>query len=212
MKALQLLSEWIIILPFFTGVLLFRKMRINSRIIFLIVCAAFMPQLATTFLKNIDKEALNILYNIYTPIEFYLLLFFFATRLSRSRLLYFLGFIFFLVVFYFFYSFGVELRVLSELICLANLFYVFLIFFYFLNMFRNHNYLFSLNDSFNWHILGWLLYAPCTFFLFADYLNTSANLQQGKSVLWIVHNIFNITLYLSFTMGFVKDSKQIRTS
>ena len=208
MNTLQLISEWIIIVPFFTGLLLFRSLKLDSKIIFLIVCAAFIPQLATTFLKKIDKTTLNILYNLYTPVEFFLFLYFFSTKLKWNKVFYVASFIVAAISFYFFYCFGLKIKVLFELICLANLIYVFFIFYYFLKMFRNDTYVFSVKESFNWYILGLLLYAPCTFFLFADYLNTSANLHHGKSTLWVIHNIFNITLYITFTIGFLKERKQ----
>ena len=211
MKALQLISEWIIVVPFFTGLLLVKRLKLDSRIIFFIVCAAFIPQLATSFLKSIDKIILNILYNLYTPIEFFLFLYFFSIKLRWNIIFYILGFIVALVSFYFFYAKGAGSKVLFELICLVNLLYVFLIFYYFLKMFKNDTYVFSMKESFNWYVLGLLLYAPCTFFLFADYLNTSANLNHGKSSLWIVHNLFNITLYIIFTIGFIKERKQSLT-
>ncbi|NOT92394.1 hypothetical protein [Ferruginibacter sp.] len=112
---------------------------------------------------------------------------------------------------YLFYTQGIKAKVLFELICLVNLLYVFFIFYYFLKMFRNDAYIFSFKEPFNWYILGLLLYAPCTFFLFADYLNTSANLHHGKSTLWVIHNIFNITLYVTFTIGFIKEQIKIRS-
>lgn len=204
---LQLISEWIIIVPFITGLLLLRGMQIDSRIIFLIVCAAFAPQLATTFLKNIDTAHLNILYNLYTPIEFFLFIIFFSIRLKHNVIFYVAEFLVAVSTFYLFYTQGIKIKVLYELICLVNLMYVFFIFYYFLKMFRNDTYVFSLKEPFNWYILGLLLYAPCTFFLFADYLNTSANLHHGKSTLWIIHNIFNITLYIAFSIGFFKARK-----
>jgi len=212
MHILQLISEWIIVVPFFTGLLLFRRLKLDSRIIFFIVCAAFTPQLATTFLKNIDKTTLNILYNLYTPIEFFCFLYFFTTKLKWNTVFYLVSFIVLGISLYFFYYFGLKNKVLYELICLVNLLYVFFIFYYFLKMFRNDTYVFSVKEPFNWYILGLLLYAPCTFFLFADYLNTSANLHHGKSTLWIIHNIFNITLYITFTIGFLKERKQTTTT
>ncbi len=212
MKILQLLSEWIILLPFLTGVILFSRLKPTSRIIFIIVCAALLPQLATTFLKDIDKQGLNIFYNLYTPIEFVLFLYLFSVQRKWSKFFYVISAIVVAAMIYFFYVFGIQEKVLFELICLVNLMYVIFIFHYFLYMFRDDEYLFTLRESFNWYILGLLLYAPCTFFLFADYLNTSANLHSGKSGLWIIHNVFNITLYIAFSIGFIKDRKQNRTS
>ena len=134
MNILQLISEWIIIVPFFTGLLLFRSLKPDSKIIFLIVCAAFIPQLATTFLKKIDKTTLNILYNLYTPVEFFLFLYFFSTKLKWNKVLYFVSFIVAAIIFYFLYYFGIKTKVLYELICLVNLLYVFFIFYYFLKI------------------------------------------------------------------------------
>lgn len=207
MKFLQLTSEWIIVIPLVTGLLLFKSLKKGSLIIFFIVCAAFIPQLATTFLKDIDPSTLSILYNIYTPVEVILFLSFFGTKLKWTNLFSVLAIVFALLTSYFFYTQGIKSKVISELICLSSLLYVFLIFFYFLKMFKDDAYLFSMTDPFNWYILGSLLYFPCTFFLFADYLNTSSNLSHGKSTLWVVHNFFNITLYLTFTIGFIKEKK-----
>lgn len=137
MAFLQLISEWIIVVPFFSGLLLLRSLGLASKIIFLVVCAAFIPQLATTFLKNIDKADLNILYNLYTPIEFFLFLFFFTTKLKWNFVFSLQALIVAFISAYFFYSQGITSKVLYELICLGNLMYVFLIFFYFFKMFQN---------------------------------------------------------------------------
>ena len=127
MQIVQLISEWIIVVPFITGLLLFYRLKLDSRIIFFIVCAAFAPQLATTFLKNIDKPGLNILYNLYTPVEFLLFLFFFSTKLKWDKVFYALSIIAAFAGFYFFLNYGLRRLVLFELICLVNLIYVFLI-------------------------------------------------------------------------------------
>lgn len=208
---LQSLSEWIIILPFIVGLLLFYTFKPSSKIIFFIVVIALFPQLASYFMKG-NRSELNILYNSYTPAEFFLFLFFFATRQGWNKVLITVTVIVAGFTLYFFTKNGISDSVIYELICINNLCYVFLIFNYFYIRFKNEEFLFSLSDAYHTYLLALLLYATCTFFVFADYTATSSNLHNGRSALWMIHNIFNIILYLSFTAGFIIEKKQMQKS
>lgn len=210
---LQLISEWIVVVPFVWGLLLFSKLDTASKIIFCVVCIALIPQLATTFLKNVDKEFLNILYNLYTPLEFCFLLFFFYQR-NKNRFLILSILLLNIIISIFLFSIkDISNGVVFQMISINNLLYTFLIFLYLIKQFNNDNYLLSISDPYNWYIIGLLLYAPCTFFVFANYLKTSSNLNSGKSVLWVIHNIFNILMYIFFAIGFLKNkSNQLKDS
>ncbi len=207
MNVLQLISEWIIVAPFICGLLLFPRLDNESKIIFYVVCIALIPQLATTFLKKLDKQTLNVLYNLYTPLEFCLLLLLFYKRIRGNVLFLFIGVLNLAISIYFFSIKGLSSDVVFQLICINNLIYTFLIFVYLFKQFRRENYLISMSDPYCWYMVGILLYAPCTFFVFANYLKASSNLNSGKSVLWIIHNIFNILMYVFFTIGFLKNKK-----
>ncbi len=210
-QVLQSLSEWIIILPFIVGLLLYYTFKPSSKIIFFVVVIALLPQLASFYNKGSSSE-LNILYNIYTPAEFFLLLFFFAARQRWNKVLITVTVIVAAFTFYLFFKYGISASVIYELICINNLSYVILIFNYFYIRFKNEDFLFTLSDPYHIYLLALLLYATCTFFVFADYTATSAKLNNGRSALWMIHNTFNIILYLSFTAGFIIEKKQMHKS
>ena len=61
-------SIWIILLPAITGLILFKRLDKDSKIIFVVVLLACIPQVLKFFMDG--TELLNIVYNVYTPLEF----------------------------------------------------------------------------------------------------------------------------------------------
>lgn len=201
-RLLHQISIWIILLPLITGLWFSKKLSHKSLIILLLVIVATPPQLSSDFFP---EKLSNVLYNIYTPIEFFILYYFFKDRIysnigkkvfKSSFITYFVTSTVILAI-----QQNIEARFISEWVTVNNLIYLFWIVVYFRDQLLLPQMELSFNEPFIWCLLGIFIYASCTSLHFILY-ETIQN-----SYLKIFQSSFNILLYVLFTISLIKDEK-----
>lgn len=207
-KILHQFSIWIILLPLFTGLWFSKKLSPKSLIILFLVIVATPPQLSSVFFS---KEISNLIYNIYTPIELFILFFFFkkiinskiSKKIFKTSLITYctISLIILLI------DRSIAADFINEWVSVNNLFYLLWILLYFIDQYLLPEMELSINDPFWWSLLGIFIYAACTplHFILFDIIK--------KTILSVFHSSFNILLYIFFTISFWKDKmpkKQIK--
>lgn len=200
---LHIISIWIIVLPVTAGFINYKGLNRDSRWIFFLVCIALVPQLLTFILQR-ETAALNISYNLYTPIEFAVFFFLFYNKAAPGlprRLLQGSLVIYTIVCAWLFISQGIAARFLNSLVCVNNLLYVFWILFYLKEQYSAEEAAIHSRNPFAWYLLAMIIYAPCSLLTFALYYYIR---QEGNTVLLqlsVIQDICNILLYILFTTG-----------
>jgi hypothetical protein len=207
-KLIMQLSIWSILLPLAAGFLFFRRLDEPSRIIFYVVILASVPQILTAAMP--DSKNLNIVYNIYTPLEFIFIYFLVGNKYTRpafintSRAL---VIAFFLLTVIIVVRFGLYDKFRNELVCAADTVYLIWIFMFILQGLLTDQKLMNHRLPMFWFISGLLIYAPCTIFVFAlmYYIDTST--VPFIKNLWSIHGVFNTLMYCLFAIGLFKNHR-----
>lgn len=200
------ISVWIIFLPLLLGVVFLRKLSKDSRLILILVFFAAIPQSLHGFRRSSDY--LDMVYNIYTIIEFLLFAIFFANKFKNRRRVCFFRIT--LIIYAIFgcllvWFFGIRNRFLHEWVCLNNLCFTFWILLFVFEQYHSDEINFTFSNSLTWYLTVQLLYSPCTILVFSTWTYRF----DGKYILddvKVIHSIFNILLYLGFSIGFCLDS------
>jgi hypothetical protein len=205
------LSIWSVVLPLVAGFLFFKQLDEPSRIVFYVVVLATLPQLLTASLHH--SKNLNIVYNIYTPLEFIFIYFLLGNKYTKPIFRYIslcLVAVFFILLTVMIAWFGLYWKFLNELVCAANTIYLIWIFMFILQSLLTDQKLMNHRLPMFWFISGLLIYTPCTIFVFAlaYYIENSKNPVIHN--LWSIHGVFNVTMYCLFAIGFYKSYRLAR--
>ena len=76
-------SIWIILLPLFIGLSIYQRLNNESKLIFCIVVLGAIPQVLRPFLNG--SLILTVLYNLYTPAEFFVYFFVFVNKIHSKK-------------------------------------------------------------------------------------------------------------------------------
>src|SRR5215831_8689501 len=112
------LSIWSIVLPLVAGLFFYKSLDEPSRIIFYLMILAAIPQLLTIPMD--DTKALNVVYNLYTPIEFLFIYLLIGIKIQIRSFRIFgiiLIIIFSCFASYLILTYGLYNRFLNELVC-----------------------------------------------------------------------------------------------
>jgi hypothetical protein len=196
-------SIWSILLPFITGLILIRSLNKDSVIVWSIVTLATIPQILTAFIMNTTTQV--VLYNIYTPLEFYLTYLLFRNKfLNFGRKVFIYSTIAYLLAsLYFLFISGISKRFLNEWVCLSSLIYMLWVLLFLKKQYSLKKIEIDKRDPFTWFVLGIALYSPCTLLVFAFYHYLRAHPLSILKNLWLIHNFFNVVMYTLFTIGFI---------
>lgn len=202
-ELLLTISIWIVVLPAVAGFINYKGLNRDSRWIFLLVCVAVVPQLLTAALSK-QNPLLNISYNLYTVIEFFILYILFRDKLQQRthRLISNISAIVYLVVFpVMFITYGISTVFLNLLVCAGNLIYMIWILLFLKEQYQAEDSIVQHRSPFAWYLWGLIIYAPCTTIVFALYHYMRDPENELLKNLWIIHSVCNITLYILFTLG-----------
>jgi len=202
------ISIWIILLPAVVGTMFIHKLDKDSRLILIVVIAGCIPQVLRPFI--IDSSLLTTLYNIYTPIEFTTYWFLFISKTAsalRQRILYVMAAAFILISIYLVYHHGVSIRFLNEWVIWNNIFQLIWIGLCLLEFYYSEQTVIDLSQPFFWYLIGITCYASCTAIFYSLWYFIKENPDEQFIVLNSIHHIFNILLYLFFTMGLLRNVK-----
>ncbi len=198
-------SIWIILLPLFIALIGVNKIKLDSRLILVVVLIGTIPQVLNPFLRN--TSILTLLYNIYTPLEFVFYWILFKNKIRDRK---------FQAVFYgIFLLFGcISLYIISRnsltdrfvtvWVVINNVFQLLMVCLCLLTYYYEDELDLNIFEPFFWYLLAITLYASCTvvFYSLWDYVKA----QGGRtSVLNLIHHVFNIILYILFSVGLSLD-------
>lgn len=206
-KILSEISILSILIPLLIGGLLYKTLERDSLVIFVIVALGTVPQLLRSFIES--SFVLNLAYNLYTPLEFILFTLLFVNKFNNRNIK---SVFIYTVIFYgilsliIFLITDIAVRFINEWVCINNLIYTAWILMYLIEQYKyDEVQKINYNIPYLWYITAIFFYSPCTILIFSLWhyikLKPSSLLQN----LFIIHNIFNINMYILFTIGFIKD-------
>lgn len=211
-KIFENISIWIIVLPFIIGLLYYKKLNIDSRIIFGLVVIGLIPQLLSAFTFTTKVIGLNFrelivfTYNIYTVIEAIVLSYFFSRyiQIRRLKIIYKSSVCLNIVIMLFYFvQLGFCKKYIGTLTVLNGLFYVFYIL---LNVCQiavyNVNAL-SQKKNLRYFYVAILQYVTISTTIFA--LEEIRRQSELIHSLWVFQSIGNILLYVLIACGFMID-------
>ena len=167
--------------------------------------AACVPQLARAFLGK--ASILSLFYNINIIIEFVLLsIFFYNFNFSKKRKALFN--IFFVIGIVggslLFFKNDFVYRFQNDIVCLNNLIYTAWILTMILEIYENDQILFDYKSSLFWLIIGLFFYTSCTVLIFSLWHYIKSMKSTRLDNLWIIHDFFNVIMYICFSIAFLK--------
>jgi hypothetical protein len=198
---IQYISIFSVIIPLLVGLFLFPKYNTEAKLMLLLLVLASLPQFGAQFIVN--KNNLWALYNLFIGCEaaIWALLFYFSIKKNSRWLILVFSSMFFSLYFYLVIIEGIANRFFSEMVCLSNLIQVLWVSIYFYQIYKSED-LFKIElKSMFWFCMAILIYAPCTYFLFAfnHFIRNNASLNY----LWSIHGILNTVYYLLIAVGFL---------
>jgi hypothetical protein len=98
------------------------------------------------------------------------------------------------------FFFGVKNRFLSEWVCLNNITFTFWILLYLIQQTKNEDVYVSFRYPFTWYFSVLFFYTPCTALVFSFWYYKSNGISVLENIR-LLHNVFNILLYLGFSVG-----------
>jgi hypothetical protein len=180
------------------------KLHVNSRLIFLLCVAGSFAQICTHY-ANIST--VYIFYNIYAPIEYTIIFLFFKTSFFSKRgrkIFYFSAIAGLVMAIYFLLFVGIRHRFLSEWVCFNNIIYTTWGLSLLLDIYEDDSVYLNQKMPLFWYLLGTFFFTSCTILIFCfwDYIMTIRN----KSMLFAVYGLFNIFMYIAFSIGLLLDA------
>lgn len=206
LSLLATISIWIILLPLVVGLAGFRKLNYESRIIFFVVLAGLIPQLLRPFINH--TPTLMVLYNLYTPVDFtlYFLLFLHKMRSGMNRKFLFASLVLFMAIFIaFVLKKGVQREFLNVVVIINHLIQISWVCLCLMEYYRSDESFIETGQPFFWFLSGITAYASCTIIFYSLWNVVKSNEKGPMQLLTIIHHIFNIILYIFFSIGLVKN-------
>ena len=202
------ISIWIIVLPMVIGISIFKKLDYDSRLVLLIVLVGSIPQIYKVFTS--EKLILRVLYNAYTPLEFCIYAFLFNRKIVLFNTRFFFSItivLFILTSIFLLASFGVKERFLNEWVVVNNILQIFWVYIFLLDYYKFESSFVDTNEPFFWYLCGILAYASCTSVFYSLWHSITEN--ESFRMLKLIHHMFNISLYLFFSVGLLKNQKSL---
>jgi len=209
---LHTISIWSILLPLLIGIPSYRKLNVESRIIFFVVVIGAIPQLLRPFIN--DTALLWILYNWYTPIEFalYCSMFIIKTTSRFNRIFfYFSAFVFAFVSGWFIYSHNLSRGLLHNWVVVNNTIQICWVCVFLMEYYRHDEAEIETWHPFFWFLSGIAVYATCTIVVYGLWDNIRASSSGPTQLLNGIHHFFNIMLYIFFSIGLLKNRRPNKT-
>ncbi|WPQ63644.1 hypothetical protein SIO70_02050 [Chitinophaga sancti] len=202
-------SIWSILLPLFTGIICLRRLGKDSQIILGIVALATIPQILRAFISS--GPVLNMVYNAYTICEVILYCLLFSDKINhynRNRIFIITAMVILFCNVVLTICNGLQERFISELVCLDNIAYTVWLLLIILDQYDAEDKGIDPNMPFFWYLLGLLLYAPCTMLIYSLWSYIKNHPDSALNQLWVIQYIFNITMYVLFSVGFLHECKR----
>ena len=196
-------------MPLAAGCIGINKLSRDSKIVWGIVTLGAIPQLLNLFVSN--AVLLTTLYNLYTPFEFIMLYQMFSKKFTyhwNLVIFKFSVYLYILISLVFITYADATHRFINEWVCLNNLIFTgWTLLFITEQFWKEDGSDFHARDPFFWYISAYFFYSPCTLLVYS--LWNSIHGQHGPLAdgLRLIHNVFNILMYVFFTVGLIKDQR-----
>jgi hypothetical protein len=203
---LGIVSIWIILVPLLIGVILFKRLDADSKLILVVVFLGTVPQVLRPCINS--TLTLNVLYNLYTPFEFLIYCMIFKRKLlspKRQKTLNAIIVLYFIISFLLIFNFGIKQRFLNEWAIANNLLLLIITSLCLLEYYHSDETDINIAQPFFWFIAGMICYASCTSVFFSLWYFIKENPNHQFIILNLIHHIFNILLYIFFSIGFLKN-------
>ena len=194
---LYYISIFSVLVPLVTGIIIYKKLDVNSRLMLLLLTFASVAQLAS-FLPNVND--VYAFFNIYSVIDSIVWGYLFY-RNSRNKwikntIIMIISLQVLISISTFIHA-GVRNRFFTEFVCLNSLLQVLWVLSFFYERYKREEILALEKRPMFWFCLGILIYAPATYFRFAFY----QRLEETDYGLKSLHHLLNTGMYLTFTVG-----------
>lgn len=156
---------------------------------------------------------MNIFYNINVSLEFLFLVFFFKDRFHNKNLnkLYISSiFISIAVGIYSFIQFDFRTKFFTEWLTTNNLMYTMWILLLVYDYYERDLHDFKHEKSLLYYLIGLFLYTSCTGLIFPLWEYLMANRNPYYISPWIIHDLFNIAMYVLISYGLIIEFKTSR--
>lgn len=204
------ISIWIILVPLFIGMIRYRKLNDDSKIILMVVFVGTIPQVLKPFING--SSTLNVLYNLYTPVEFvcyYLLFKRRAISVLNKKVIASSFYLFLIISFLFIYKYGLKDRFINELVVVNNAIQLVWICFCLLEFYKNESSSFEISHPFFWFLFGITLYSSCTVVVYSIWLFVESNRSIHRDLIKLIHPFFNTLVYIFFSIGLWKSHNRV---
>jgi hypothetical protein len=207
---LYYVSVFSVLFPVIAGIILFRRIDLNSRVVVLLMLCCSAPQLAAFFIDN--KHDVWKFFNLYTVADAvgWGYIFFKNSRQPLIRII--IRSVVSLQVLSAIYIFtrgGLGVRFYYEYVCLNSLLETVWVMCFFYEYYMSENIESFERQSMFWFCLGILIYSPTTYFLFVFYDKVKVSVFPEYANLWTIHSSLNACMYFAFTIGILIGTKKL---
>ncbi|HUB59613.1 MAG TPA: hypothetical protein VL978_02860 [Puia sp.] len=206
------ISIWVVVLPLMAGLINYKGLNGDSKWIFYMTVAAVPPQILTFIVHLKETALLNILYNLYTPVEFILMYGLFRGKYEmrlNKRLLWISAVIYGVISVWFIVVYGIRDHFLERWECLNSLIYIIWIMTFLKEQYTSDSFVIQKRNPFAWYVLAFIIYSPCTVLVFSLYYYIRRGPHHSALYnLWRIPIICNILLYLLFAVGLFISRKE----
>ena len=204
------ISIWSIVLPLILGSFLISRLSRDSLIVWGIVTLGAIPELLRVFIS--DCQFLHIAYNLYTPFEFIMLSLLYQNKFLDTLYINIFRIsirVYIIASMVLIGTFGIAHRFVNEWVCINNLIFTAWTLMFITEQFRKDSDMYiNTRSPFFWYITAYFFYSPCTLLIYSLWHYIKKNHDSLLNNLWIIHNVFNIAMYVFFTIGFLKDRRR----
>lgn len=106
--------------------------------------------------------------------------------------------------------YGISDSFLNNWLCINNYAYTIWCLLFLLEMYDNDEKITKIPSSTFLYLIGLFFYTSCTLIIFSLWNYIMLNADSLLVNLWIIHDVFNITMYVIFGIGFIIDFKNIK--
>ncbi len=202
-QILYQLSIYSVFPPLLIGIFNYRNLELNTKLLLLLLFFASVPH-ALTAINDLEFSR-ALIYNSYILAEsvFWPLIFMYSIKNpSIKRMLFVLLPINLILTVTYLITYGIVSKFHSELVCLNNFFQIIYIIILFYAINKRNEFIVLRNVPMFWVSAGLLFYATCTFFIFLYYDKINSYMTKSElNILWQIHNVFNVLMYLMFSKG-----------
>lgn len=206
-------SYYIVLLPLFTGLILWPKTKKLSRWLILLSFIATIPHLLAA--AGLPHQKRNIVYNLYTVAEWVVMFAIFKPKFATpfsKKLFKASSFIALIITIPLLLSKNFLYDFNNQLVCLTNLVYLFWILVLMRETYMYDTVIFTKNDPFTYFASGIIVYASASMVVMGLYSYLLENKNSPATKLWIFHDFSNIFIYVMFFVGIVTEARQSKSN